>query len=673
MYKTIVLSKIFEYCQKVGYNAKKSGKVVMLECPHCEGEQQCANVIPNTSLINCLKCNKKFNLFELVKEHECRNDSDDDICDYLIELLGIDAQTKKEQDHIEAILDRYKKENFCLVPCAKKDKIPVQSNWTNIENRNKEEWHQWLNSGLNVGIRTGEVSGITVVDIDIFSKSEKVELVKDGVDPKRVEELNQKKKIPEDLKDLIGLPWIQETLGGFHLFYKYTELPKSRILREGYAIDLENNGGQVISVPSKEVRVEEEYTDTKEVTRKRTVGYGDRKFVRMGELIEMPPALFELLKTSIPEKRESQSLADENNNPVNEVVKLALLDDGDGRNSFFTSLGGCLLKKMTVDQVEYALHNLNNRLCKTPLEGKEIQAMMRSLEKYDNRFQGQLADEILAYLKLAQGASKPDIEIAVLGGRAKGEAKKKVDETISILIKERKIIQRGRAYQALEEMAWSDTFMDVGIPIDFDIPYFHDYAYFNWGDLILIGSPSKTGKTTLGMNIVKRLVDQGIKPYYIYSENGARFSKSAMALGLKDGDFYKCYCDKVSEVQFKKYKKVTVWDWIDPSDFAKTNMIFGDISRKLEEAQGICIAFVQLRDGIEGKEPQWFAKDMIRQRPALAAKYLYESEDGTLGKFKLCEIRDSKVKGKQFDIPTRYNWDTKEVLRLDEDNPLEEK
>ncbi|HED05894.1 MAG TPA: hypothetical protein ENI61_04325 [Ignavibacteria bacterium] len=673
MYKTIVLSKINEYCKKIKYPAKKTGSVIMMDCPYCEGEYS-ANVIPNTSIINCLKCTKKFNLFDLVGEFEGRDDNNDDICDYLIEFLEIDAQTKKEQDFIASIFDRYQKEGICLVPCAKKDKIPVQNNWTNIENRNVEEWHQWLNNGLNIGIRTGAVSNITVIDIDILSNKEKIELVNPDTPKDRVEELKQKKQIPADIIDIMGAPWIQETLGGFHLFYKYADLPKCRILREGYAIDLENDGGQVISAPSKEVCVKEEYKDAKDVTRKRIVGYGTRTFLKMETLPSIPDTMLELLKGSISKNSkndDNQSLVEQANRPMNEVVKLALLDEGDGRNSFFTSLGGCFLKQMTVAQVEYALHNLNQRLCKTPLEAREIRGMVRGFDRYAAQDQGKLETEILQYIKLAEGASKIDIEIAVLGGKVKGEEKKKVDETIVTLIKDRKIVRRGRFYQAIKEMQWVDTFTEIGIPIDFKIPYFHDYANFNYGDLILIGATSKTGKTTLGMNIVKRLVDQKIKPYYIYSESGARFKNAALALGMKDGDFHKCYCDNIDEVVFKKERNVTVWDWIDPQDFARTNVIFADISKKLEEAQGICIAFVQLREGENGKEPEWFAKNMIRQRPALAAKYLYESEDGSIGKFKITDVRDSKVKGKTFDIPTKYDWDTKEVVRLDEDDPLE--
>ena len=262
MYRQIILSKILEYCKKVGYPAKKTGNIVMLACPYCDTDELSASIIPNTSLINCLKCShKKFNLLDLVREHEYKNDSDEEILEYLRDILELDVQTKKDQDKLEKILTRYEKENFCLVPLAKKDKNPVQNDWTNKENRNKEEWAGWLINGLNVGLRTGTVSGITVIDIDILTREEKILLVKEDTPQKVKDEILAKRKIPEEIKKIMGEPWIQETQGGFHLIYKYVNIRKCRLKFDGYAIDLENDGGQIVVEPAPEVAVKEDYID----------------------------------------------------------------------------------------------------------------------------------------------------------------------------------------------------------------------------------------------------------------------------------------------------------------------------------------------------------------------------------------------------------------------------
>lgn len=662
MYKAIILSKILDFCKKAGHPIKKSGNVVMLECPFCHG-QESANVIPNTSIINCLKCSKRFNLVDLVKEISGKNFNDDEeVLEYVKNILVLDVQTKKDEEQIEEILNKYDALGFCLVPCAKKDKNPIQKGWTEKQNRNKAEWGGWIANGLNIGVRTGEVSGITVIDVDILSKQEKVELIKDETPLNRKNEILVRKVIPAEIKAIMGETLIQETLGGFHLFYKYTNLPKTRIQREGYAIDLENDGGLVIVSPAPEVAVYEEYKEEDKV-KKRLVGYASRKFINENPIIEMPEALEDLLLVNITRKETPESSQLDAGRI--ETGKVPLLDDGDGRNVIFTKYGGYLLNKFSSDQVEYALYGLNKLICKQELPPSEIRGIIKSMERYDDKFADKLTDDILDYLRLAEVASKAEIEIAVLGRRTSGEAKKKIDEILVYLTKQEKIIPKGRQYKILPNMRWSGNITQVGVPLDFKCPYFYDYAYFNWGDMVLIGAQTKIGKTTIAMNFIKRLVEQKLKPYYIYSESGGRWAETALQLGLKDDDFLvpETITEHIDEITFEKHS-VNVWDWIDPQDFAKTNLYFSQILKKVEKTNSFLIGFVQLKDD---KDASWFAQNMIRQRPALAAKYLYDKEqDGSNTQFVLTEVRAPRAKGKQFNIPCVYDFASKEIKRLDE-------
>lgn len=660
MYRAIILSKIFDYCKKAGYPIRKSGTVVMLECPFCGGKES-ANVIPNTSIINCLKCSKRFTLIDLVRKTAGQEfNSDEAVLDYVKNFLGVDVQTKNDEEQLEQILNKYETLGFCLVPCAKKDKNAIQKGWTEKQNRNKAEWASWIANGLNVGVRTGEVSGITVIDVDILTKMEKIELVKEETPQERKNEILSRKVIPPEIKPIMGDPLIQETLGGFHLFYKYTNLPKTRIPQKGYAIDLENDGGLVIVVPAPEVAVYEEYEDAGKV-KKRVVGYGSRKFINENPITPMPRALEDLLIENTSRKEATQP----SNQNAPTVEKLPLLQEGDGRNVIFTKYAGYLLNRFSADQVEYAIYGLNKLICKDELPSTEIRGIIKSMERYDERFADKLTTDILDYLRLVEIASKPDIEIAVLGKRPSGEAKKKIDEVLVYLTKQEKIIPKGRQYKILSSMHWSGNITQVGVPLDFKCPYFHDYAYLNWGDMILIGAQTKIGKTTIAMNFIKRLIEQGVKPYYIYSESGGRWAETALQLGLKDDDFLvpDTITEHIDEIVFEKHS-VNVWDWIDPQDFAKTNMYFSQIVKKIEKTNSFLIGFVQLKDD---KDASWFAQNMIRQRPALAVKYLYDREhDGTNTQFVLTEVRAPKAKGKQFTIPCVYDFLTKEVKRLDE-------
>lgn len=669
MYKEIILSKIYDYCRKIDHPAKKSGNVVMLHCPFCESDQLTANVIPNTNIINCLKCHRKYTLLDLVKHRLSKESeklpSNDEIFEYLKNLLHLDVQTRHDEERLENILNRYEAEGFCLVPCAKKDKNPIQKGWTEKENRNKQEWLGWIINGLNVGVRTGKVSGVTVIDIDILTKQEKIELVKADTPRKRIDEITERKRIPDEIKKIMGDPWIQETLGGYHLFYKYTNLPKARLKRDGYYIDLENDGGLVVVAPAPQVAVYEEFNENDKV-KKRIAGYASRIFINDNAIPQMPGEIQELLLEGAPVSNEPGSTEQKSDTSRIENIKLEVLDDGDGRNVFFTSYGGYLRKQLNTSQIEYALYGLNKMICKTELGSGEVQNIIRSLDKYNGLDLTQLEQEILNYLNLVETfVYKTDIEIAVLGKRATGEDKKRIDETLVRLVKQEKIVPNGRQYKIIPRMNWTGNILQVGTPVNFKVPYLHDYAYFNWGDMILVGAQTKIGKTTLAMNIIKRLTGQGVKPYYIYSESGGRWAETAWTLGLKDDDFLvpETITEYIDEVKIEK-NSVTIWDWIDPPEFAKVNHYFTEILKKVEKTKSFLIGFVQLKDD---KDASWFAPNMIRQRPALAVKYLYDRDgDGTNTKFLITEVRAPKAKGKQFTIPCIYDFQTKEVFRVDE-------
>jgi len=92
-------------------------------------------------------------------------------------------------------------------------------------------------------------------------------------------------------------------------------------------------------------------------------------------------------------------------------------------------------------------------------------------------------------------------------------------------------------------------------------------------------------------------------------------------------------------------------------------LVFRHFIEQLDKNKGLLIIFQQLKhDG------GWFAPNMCKQFPSLATRYLYEKEDdGTYGKFTIEEVREPTNYGKKtFELPCIYNWSTKELKRLDE-------
>jgi hypothetical protein len=944
-YKDIILDYLFDYLKLKKIDCKKSGKIVMLECPFCNGK---ANIIPNTSNIHCFICKKNYSFIDIIKkiEPEKENLSEEEILQYIKKLFNIKVNTKKDNETLNKVLDGYVKAQFNLVPIAKNAKNPVEKDWTNKDHYDKNEWLNWLNNGLNIGVKTGRKSNITVIDIDT-------------------------KEIPEILKGVDTL--IQTTKKGYHYFFQYEEdLPKSRI--DEFKIDIENDGGQVVIFPSIVENVERTFK-------------GDT-------ILKMSPEIRKFFTDRVTVTRKTNSeLVKENIETGN--FQIDLFKEG-SRSNDMTRIGGVLRKTLSPSDTRQVLHILNSHNTK-PLDYKEIEAMCSSLERYNVNDDQELAHKILEYLKLVESATKTDIEIVVTGNLAKGELKKKVGKLLTSLTKEQYIMRRGRYYHLIKKAEWNESLINVGIPINFKMPYFHDVAVFNWGDLILIGSKAKYGKchakgtkilmyngslknvedilpkdkvmgidsksrevidictgreqmyeiisnkndkfvvngnhilslknpftekivnisvkdflscnntfrkihklyrvpiefpekyipvdpyflglwlgdgdsrgvritnkdkeiinyllkyakickqdlveykyvnrcpsyaivcknhknfipdslhirmknlnlfknkhipfiyktnsrrhrlellaglidsdgtcnhkktgydlvtkskqlkddivylcrslgflvyvkekiaklksrnykckvyrisimgkcheipvkvkrkkaikrkrwtnhlltpfkikktkidnyygftlngdqlymldnfivnhnTHLGMNIIKRLVEQGVKPYYVSLETGSRFTKIALQLGLKEGDFKHTFCADPTQIELEK-NAVTIIDWLLVIDKAKTDLVFRHFIEQLDKNKGLLIIFQQLKhDG------SWFAPNMCKQFPSLATRYLYENDnDGTYGKFTIEEVREPTNYGKKtFELPCIYNWKTKELNRLDE-------
>lgn len=656
MSKHTILSYLLPYLKKRGIPFKKKGKIITVKCPLCNEEKMSANVIPNTHIIKCLKCQEKYNIIDLATILDFKEmPSEEDVIDYLIEELNIKMPTQKEKQKVTDALDYYEEKGFDLLRLVPNTKIPIKDvAWADTVEKNKEEWKKWLEEGANIGVKTGKRSGITILDCDILNKKEKQELISKSTSKKRKDELFRKrdegiKIVLAYLEKIKGETLINYSLGGCHLIYLYEkELPKTNVTIKDIPIDVENDGGYVVIFPS----VVDDIPRNLDLTNK---------------INKMPSELKELILKEVkaPQKTLSEELIEEIKNEdfkiTPEELKLVNNDLEGCCNTTFIKLGGILRKRLNPQQTGYVLHILNKHLLEDPMDDKSVNAMIRELDKYTFCDEKDLGDEIIKYLRDTELASKAEIEMAVLGERAKGEQRKRIDKTLLYLLTEDKIVKKGRQYELIQDMDWKDTMADIDKPVNFKVPYFNDYAYFNVGDMIILGGRNKTGKTTLAMNIVKRLVEQGIKPYYIYNETGGRWAKSARILGMKDGDFYRVFESDPQKIILKP-NAVTVFDWVKPPDFARTDNLFNEFVDKLEKTQGFMICFVQLKEN-----DTFFAPNQVGQFPALLTRYVYQDEkDGTHTKFILDDIREAKLKMKKFEIPCIYNWDNREVRLISE-------
>jgi len=604
MYKKIIKTYLLQYLKLRKISYRKSGKIVMISCPFCNQDKMTANIIPNTHTINCFTCKKKYNLIDIAKKIETKfPDNEEEQYHFLKELLKVKVMTKTDELNIEKVLDFFVENGFSLVPIVHNRKAPpAENDWTNKTHKDKDEWVNWItNNGLNVGVRTGKVSGITIIDID-------------------------QKPIPEEIKKLMGNTLIEESTKGFHFFYKYDkDFPKT------------NDGGYVVIHPS-------------------SINGIQRKIEKLTPIIQMPKELKALLlsKITVSRKPDSEVIRE---HIATENFKLNLFEKG-SRNSSLVKLGGVFRKNFNTNDTKKILHILNNHNHRSG-SYREIEAMGRELEKYSKFDEKELAHKVLEYLKDVEEANRTEIAMT-LAGTNRGEDKKRVDKVLEYLVREEYLCKRGSKYAIIKQLDWSEELLQIGIPVKFKVPYFNNWAFFNQQDIIIIGSQNKYGKTTLAMNFVQKLVKQGIKPDYIYNETGGRFAKVALKLGMKAGDFASAWVSSPSKVILRE-GKVTIFDWVKPDDFARTDNVFADLIEKVKKTNGFLICFVQLRNNDD-----FFAKDQIGQFPALLAKYVYNNEEGTDTQFLVRNVRDAKIRKKQFPIPCVYDWETHLVKTVDE-------
>lgn len=619
-----VFKKTTDYLQdKVkDFKIQRRGKVTMILCPLCKTQPNLScNILPGTShKMKCFStlCKNRgiFTVFDVIREIESdkKELSDEEIAQYLAGKYDIKLEEVRNQN---VLLAFFESQVFDLVPIAKDQKAPIEKNWPKKQHKQREEWEQWLRTGLNIGVKTGKISAITVIDVDI-------------------------KPIPEEIDSLKGECLIQETPRGFHLFYQYvSELPKTRI--DELHTDIENDGGQVVLEPS--------------------IAEGKhRRFLNLIDVGKMPPKLIELLKskTSIRKVKDEKEESDIKQT-LSEPFNINKLQEGN-RNTTLIHLGGILRKHLNLSQTSFVLDLMNKGFVQPPVTDHEFRNLIKKLDDYIEFDETELAEKVLGYLRLVEEAYANEISSTI------GEPRQKVDKALKFLLKEGKILKARRMFQIIKRADWKDTFIKLDNEINFVLPYFQDLGHWQWGDMILLGSKSKYGKTTISMNMVEQFVKQGIKPYYICLETGSRFIKTALQLGLKEGDFFYDFQANPTHIELEQ-NAVTILDWLMISDKSQTDSVMKHFIQQLYKTNGFLIIFMQLK-----QDGGWFAPNMVEQFPALASRYLYtDDNEGIYGAWECDVIREPRVHMKKATVPCKYEPDTKRLIMVDESEQPEKK
>ena len=184
-------------------------------CPTCK-QVKCLFIFNSGYRMFCHSCKRTIgNICDVLNP-----ENPDAVLQDIVTTLNLNMVLPTESNDI---LATYETNGFDLVPLVKDLKIPTEKDWLNKEHKSITEWKHWLANGLNIGVKTGKKSNLTVIDIDTAT-------------------------IPEEIKQVMGEVVIQKTPRGWGLFYLYTDLPTTRI--DELKIDILNDGKQCLLTPS---------------------------------------------------------------------------------------------------------------------------------------------------------------------------------------------------------------------------------------------------------------------------------------------------------------------------------------------------------------------------------------------------------------------------------------
>jgi len=317
--------------------------------------------------ISCPMCGNLGNIVDILIKKNIDNPEG-----HIIKVLGLSGADVVD---VETIFKFYKNNHFDLVPLLSNSKIPIEYNWPNKEHTSVEEWDTFIQDSMNLGIKTGRRSDITVIDID-------------------------QRDIPAELEHFLGQTCYQKTNKGWHFFYKYEkDLPKTRI--DKYKLDIVNDGGQVVCSPS--------------------IVDGIVRNIMIDDVIKMPEELKNILLSNITTRQKTYD------EPITEesiIKNLGTIKEGD-RNKTFMHIGGILRKDLNIDQTALTLRLMNRYFCEPQLDSKEFSNIIQSLSKYDTFDEQYIADRVLRYMRIVEEASARDIKEAL------GFPKELVDRVMS--------------------------------------------------------------------------------------------------------------------------------------------------------------------------------------------------------------------------------------------------
>ena len=227
-------------------------------------------------------------------------------------------------------------------------------------------WGEW--PGARIGIVTGVVSGLLVVDVDS----------KEG-----------EEKINELLPDTLLTPACQTPRGGKHLYFACSDSRVGNATGILPGVDVRANGGYVVAPPSK--------------------GYSWLAGLAIGEIIPLalevlPESLLSLINRYSFNNIYKQSVTEARYKPL-QALHPVTLSFGEGtRDESIFHVGNCAFKGgMNLPNIQHLLESIAKNCCIPPFPERELPVKIKSIMDRACRRERRFADEVSTWVAVTDG------------------------------------------------------------------------------------------------------------------------------------------------------------------------------------------------------------------------------------------------------------------------------
>ena len=389
------------------------------------------------------------------------------------------------------------KMNFSIIPINPKNKKPFFP-WKTYQTRRATQdeikaWWQKYPKAM-IGIATGKLSGIFVIDCDTKGGYEAIQ-----------------KLIPDSLI----FPIARTPRGGWHLYFL---MPVNSNLTVGTAlmpgVDYRGEGGYIIGTPS--INVEgKSYT------------WENGLSLAEVELPELPPAISTYINKHLKREGASKNNRIDHIKPQLTTVDHKILTEGRRDNDLFT-VANCLIKGGMQEGGARQVLDILAKNCNPPFPQKETQVKIDSALSRTSRRERNISQEVREWALttvdhfLTTDCHK-DLELTT-------RDHKKAANMALLRMVEEGLLEKGDrrgSFRVIDSSCEVMNFMDADTKtVDLKLPFnIHELVTFYPGNLLVIAGEPNAGKTAFLINLIKDNMQLFDIHYFNSEMGGGEFRK----------------------------------------------------------------------------------------------------------------------------------------------------